>query len=62
MLNRNELLEKLSPEQIDEHHEDYLHVYKQAKVNEATKAAVADRIRMQKARDMQNRKNAMMQQ
>lgn len=62
MLNRNEKLEPLDPEQIDEHHEDYLHVYKQAKVNAATKAAVADRIRMQKARDMQNRKAAMMQQ
>lgn len=62
MLNRNEKLEPLQPEQIDEHHKDYLHVYKQAKPNEATKAAVMDRLRMQKAQDQKNLKIQQQQQ
>jgi uncharacterized membrane protein len=61
LLNRDEKLEPLDPEQIDEHHEDYLQVYRQAKENGATKAAVLDRIKMQKKRDMKNRKVEQMQ-
>jgi hypothetical protein len=62
MLNRNEKIAKLTPDQIDEFHEDYLHVYKQAKTNDATKAAVTDRIRLKKARDMKNVKLYQLQQ
>lgn len=54
LLNRNVKLEELTPDQIDEFHEDYLHVYRQAKENAATQAAVMDRIRMQKKRDKKN--------
>jgi len=54
LLNKNIKLEPLTPDQIDEHHKDYLHVYKQAKTNDATKAAVLDRIKMQKAQDQKN--------
>jgi hypothetical protein len=62
MLNNNDKLEPLTPDQIDEFHEDYLHVYKQAKTNEATKAAVMDRIRLKKARDTKNVKLYQLQQ
>ena len=54
LLNRDIKLEPLDPDQIDEFHEDYLHVYRQAKETNATRAAVMDRLRMQKKRDKKN--------
>ena len=62
LLNRDEKLEPLTPDQIDEHHEDYLQVYRQAKENAATKSAVMDRIRMLKKRDNKNLKLQQVQQ
>jgi hypothetical protein len=57
LLNDNVKLEEITPEQIDEHHEDYIHVYKQAKPTAATKAAIQDRLRMQKKRDLEKAKS-----
>lgn len=62
MLNRDEALEKLTPDQLEENHEDYLQVYKQAKETKATKSAVNDRIQMQKKRDIARRKQMLLQQ
>jgi hypothetical protein len=56
LLNDNVKLEEITPEQIDEHHEDYIHVYKQAKPTAATKSAISDRIRMMKRRDLERAK------
>ena len=62
LLNRDEALEKLTPDQLEENHEDYLQVYKQAKETKATKSAVNDRIQMQKKRDIARRKQMLLQQ
>ncbi len=55
LLNDNEKLDELVPNQIDEHHEDYIEVYRQAKPTEATRFAVLDRIRMLKQRKKKDR-------
>jgi hypothetical protein len=44
LINRDEKLEKLIPDQIDEEHEAYLHIWKQAKDTPAKWAAVQDRL------------------
>lgn len=63
LLNRNEKLDDLTADQIDEKHEDFLEVYKQAKECEATRLAVLDRLRMLKERkkkDVKAEKEQMM--
>lgn len=50
LLNRWISLEKLTDENVDEHHEDYLHIYKQAKENKETQKAVMERLRMLRIR------------
>lgn len=55
LLNNDEMLEPLDPDQIDENHQDYLQVYRQAKETKATKAAVRDRVNMMKQRDLKRR-------
>ena len=59
LLNNDIELEPLDPSQIDEKHEDYLHVYRQAKANKATQAAVWDRIRMLKERKKKEREQLL---
>jgi hypothetical protein len=56
LLNKDIKLEPLEPDQVDENHQDYLQVYRQAKANNATRAAVNDRIRMMKIRDAKRAK------
>lgn len=55
MLNNWEKLTPLTSDDIDEHHEDYLEVYKQAKENPATRLAVMDRLRMLRERKKKDR-------
>jgi hypothetical protein len=48
-------LNPLTADDIDEHHEDYLEIYKQAKENAATRMAVLDRLRLLKDRKKKDR-------
>ncbi len=45
----------MTADEIDEHHEDYLEIYKQAKENVATRLAVLDRLRLLKQRKQKDR-------
>lgn len=62
MLNRNEMLEPLTPEQINENHEEYIKVYQQAIENDATRAALRDRINYRLKRDKLRQQQMQVQQ
>lgn len=55
LLNNDEEVDPLHADQIDEHHEDYLEVYKQAKPTKATRLAVLARLRMLRDRKKKDR-------
>lgn len=50
LLNSWEKLDPLTDDNVDEYHEDYLHIFKQAKENVATRMAVMDRLNMLRQR------------
>lgn len=59
LINRNEKLEPLAPEQLWEEHEVYLQVFKQSKDTVAKMLAIQDRLVMLRKRKTEERKQGM---
>lgn len=59
LLNENEELEPLNESNIDEMHEDFLYIYKTAKLTKATKKAIKDRQKYLLKRKLKERKEML---